>query len=86
MDLTDIKCTLTGDNVIIMDCKYNGITGSCIYEKVVRSGKLKPIKQNITILTDFNMEDIIMEIQRNHPMVEDIPMMVREYTRLKIGG
>jgi len=81
MDLSDIKCTITGDNVIIMDCLYNGVSGSCIYEKVVMGGKLKPIKQRITILTDFNMEDIIMEIQNNHPMMENIPMLIREYTR-----
>jgi hypothetical protein len=81
MDLSDIKCTLSGENVIIMECLYNGITGSCIYEKVVMGGKLKPIKQNITILTDFNMGDIIMEIQNNHPMMENIPMLIREYTR-----
>lgn len=81
MDLSDIKCTISGENVIVMDCLYNGISGSCIYEKVVMGGKLKPIKQNITILTDFNMENIIMEIQNNYPMMENIPMLVREYTR-----
>jgi hypothetical protein len=81
MDLTGIKCTITGDDVIVMDCLYNTISGSCIYEKVVKSGKLKPIKQTIYILTDFNMENIIGEIQRENPMTENIPMMVREYTR-----
>jgi hypothetical protein len=81
MDLSDIKCTISGDNVIIMDCLYNNISGSCIYEKVVISGKQKPIKQNILILTDFNMEDIIMEIQDKYPMSENLPMLIREYTR-----
>ena len=81
MDITDIKCTLSGENVIVMDCLYNGISGSCIYEKVVISGKHKPIKQNITILTDFNMENIIEELKKNLPEKENIPMLVREYTR-----
>lgn len=81
MDLSDIKCTISGENVIVMDCLYNGISGSCIYEKVVISGKHKPIKQNITILTDFNMENIMEELKRNHPEKENIPMLVRDYTR-----
>jgi hypothetical protein len=81
MEITNIKCTLSGENVIVMDCLYNGISGSCIYEKVVISGKLKPIKQNITILTDFNMENIIEELKKNLPEKENIPMLVREYTR-----
>jgi len=80
MDLKELKCVKKGDDIVIMECQYGSLSGSCIYEKVVMSGKRIPIRQEFYVLTDFNMENIIQELRDQHPQHnEDIPMMVRNH-------
>jgi len=86
--LDEFVCTVTEENGIIT-LTYCHPTfshqGTCVYERHVMKGSIKPIKQKFIIMTGCDMGDIIEYIYQKRGLSEkdfnEVNMLIREHSK-----
>ena len=86
--LDEFVCTVTEENGIITLTYCHPIfshQGTCVYERHVMKGSIKPIKQKFIIMTGCDMGDIIEYIYQKRGLSEkdfnEVNMLIREHSK-----
>ena len=88
--LEGLEVSVSGEDTHYVVTYMDGTNvGECVYEMVKLTGKNKPIRQRVFVMTSSKMGEIISGIHQRSPLsendMENLSMEIREYSLIHLN-